>query len=70
MSEVRASIALGDRCGSLHCVQATRLRSRLGAGCVSRGYLSHLELSRWDPPLSRVRQLARALHVTFAELVQ
>ena len=68
LSELHASIALGSL-RLTACIQATRLRSRLGEG-VRRGYLSHLELSRWDPPLSRVRQLARAPHVTVAELVQ
>jgi transcriptional regulator with XRE-family HTH domain len=36
---------------------------------VSRAYLSRLEMGRHDPPLSRLRKLAKALGVTVAELV-
>ena len=60
---------------------AMRLRSLRAAGGltqetlarkvrVSRGYVSHLELGRHDPPLSRVREIARALHVPVAELAE
>jgi transcriptional regulator with XRE-family HTH domain len=37
---------------------------------VSRAYLSRLEMGRHDPPLSRVRKLARALGVKIETLVR
>jgi transcriptional regulator with XRE-family HTH domain len=36
---------------------------------VSRGYLARLEMGRHDPPLSRLRTLAKALGVPVAELL-
>ena len=39
-----------------------------GAG-VSRAYLSRLEMGRHDPPLSRLRKLAKVLKVPVAELL-
>jgi transcriptional regulator with XRE-family HTH domain len=36
---------------------------------VSRAYLARLEMGRHDPPLSRLRTLAKALRVSVAELV-
>ena len=40
--------------------------SRVG---VSRAYLARLEMGRHDPPLSRLRKLAKALGVPLAELL-
>jgi predicted transcriptional regulator len=37
---------------------------------VSRAYLSRLEMGRHDPPLSRVRRLAKVLGVKVARLVE
>jgi XRE family transcriptional regulator, regulator of sulfur utilization len=37
---------------------------------VSRAYLSRLEMGRHDPPLSRLRKLAKALRVSVADLVE
>jgi putative transcriptional regulator len=37
---------------------------------VSRAYLSRLEMGRHDPPLSRVRKLAKALGVKVETLVK
>lgn len=37
---------------------------------VSRGYLARLEMGRHDPPLSKLRAIARALRVDVAELVK
>jgi len=37
---------------------------------VSRAYLARLEMGRHDPPLSRLRKLARALRVKIAQLVE
>jgi len=37
---------------------------------VSRAYLSRLEMGRHDPPLSRLRKLAKALRVNVAELLR
>jgi transcriptional regulator with XRE-family HTH domain len=37
---------------------------------VSRAYLSRLEMGRHDPPLSRLRKLAKALGVPVADLVR
>jgi transcriptional regulator with XRE-family HTH domain len=37
---------------------------------VTRGYLSRLEMGRHNPPLSRLRKLAKALKVSVAELVE
>lgn len=37
---------------------------------VSRGYLARLEMGRHDPPLSRLRRLARVLRVKVTELVE
>jgi transcriptional regulator with XRE-family HTH domain len=37
---------------------------------VSRAYLSRLEMGLHDPPLSRVRKLARALGVKIEALVK
>lgn len=37
---------------------------------VSRAYLARLEMGRHDPPLSRLRKLAKALRVDIAELVK
>lgn len=39
------------------------------ASGVSRGYLSRLEMGRHDPPLSRLRRLAKVLEVTVGDLV-
>ncbi|HTK89509.1 MAG TPA: helix-turn-helix transcriptional regulator [Verrucomicrobiae bacterium] len=36
---------------------------------VSRAYLARLEMGRHDPPLSRLRKLAKALGASVAELV-
>jgi transcriptional regulator with XRE-family HTH domain len=36
---------------------------------VSRGYLARLEMGRHDPPLSRLRKLAKALRVPATELL-
>jgi transcriptional regulator with XRE-family HTH domain len=36
---------------------------------VSRAYLSRLEMGRHDPPLSRLRKLAKALGVPVTELL-
>ena len=36
---------------------------------VSRAYLSRLEMGRHDPPLSRLRTIAKALRVKVSELV-
>jgi transcriptional regulator with XRE-family HTH domain len=36
---------------------------------VSRAYLSRLEMGRHDPPLSRLRKLAKVLKVPVAELL-
>ena len=36
---------------------------------VSRGYLARLEMGRHDPPLSRLRKLAKALGVPMVELL-
>jgi len=37
---------------------------------VSRAYLSRLEMGQHDPPLSRLRKLAKALRVSLARLVK
>ena len=37
---------------------------------VSRAYLARLEMGRHDPPLSKLRAIARALKVDVAELVK
>jgi putative transcriptional regulator len=37
---------------------------------VSRAYLSRLEMGRHDPPLSRLRKLARALKVPIEKLLK
>lgn len=37
---------------------------------VSRAYLARLEMGRHDPPLSRLRKLAKALKVPIAELLK
>jgi len=39
------------------------------AAGVSRAYLSRLEMGRHDPPLSRLRKLAKALRVKVSALV-
>jgi transcriptional regulator with XRE-family HTH domain len=36
---------------------------------VSRAYLSRLEMGRHDPPLSRLRKLAKVLGVPLTELL-
>ena len=36
---------------------------------VSRGYLARLEMGRHDPPLSRLRKLAKALGVPVVDLL-
>jgi putative transcriptional regulator len=36
---------------------------------VTRGYLARLEMGRHDPPLSRLRKIAKVLAVTVAQLV-
>jgi transcriptional regulator with XRE-family HTH domain len=54
-----------------------RLRTALGLSqdalakqvMVSREYLNRLEAGRYDPTLSVVRSLAKALKVTVAELI-
>jgi transcriptional regulator with XRE-family HTH domain len=43
-----------------------QLAQRVG---VSAGYMARLEMGRHDPPLSRLRSLAKALKVTVGELV-
>jgi transcriptional regulator with XRE-family HTH domain len=59
-------------------VTLKRLRERTGltqevvakkAG-VSRAYLARLEMGRHDPPLSRLRKLARALSVPVTALLE
>jgi predicted transcriptional regulator len=55
-----------------------RLRTALGLSQdvlakrakISREYLNRLEAGRYDPTLSVVRRLAKALKVTVAKLVQ
>jgi transcriptional regulator with XRE-family HTH domain len=37
---------------------------------VSRAYLARLEMGRHDPPLSRLRALAKALKVDIAKLLK
>jgi transcriptional regulator with XRE-family HTH domain len=37
---------------------------------VSRAYLARLEMGRHDPPLSRLRKLAKALGVKVGDLVE
>jgi transcriptional regulator with XRE-family HTH domain len=37
---------------------------------MSRAYLARLEIGRHDPPLSRLRKLAKALKVSVADLVE
>lgn len=37
---------------------------------VSRAYLARLEMGRHDPPLSRLRGLAKALKVDVAQLLK
>jgi transcriptional regulator with XRE-family HTH domain len=37
---------------------------------MSRAYLARLEMGRHDPPLSRLRKLARALGVPVGELLE
>jgi transcriptional regulator with XRE-family HTH domain len=37
---------------------------------ISRAYLARLEMGRHDPPLSRLRKLAKALGVPAAELLE
>lgn len=37
---------------------------------VSRAYLARLEMGRHDPPLSRLRKLAKALSVPVMRLVE
>jgi transcriptional regulator with XRE-family HTH domain len=37
---------------------------------VSRAYLARLEMGRHDPPLSRLRKLAKALGVKAARLIE
>jgi transcriptional regulator with XRE-family HTH domain len=37
---------------------------------VSRAYLSRLEMGRHDPPLSRLRKLAKALKVPIEKLLK
>ena len=37
---------------------------------LSRGYVSRLEMGLHDPPLSRVRKLAKALRVKVGRLVE
>jgi transcriptional regulator with XRE-family HTH domain len=37
---------------------------------VSRPYLARLEMGRHDPPLSRLRKLAKALKVSVGDLVE
>lgn len=37
---------------------------------VSRAYLARLEMGRHDPPLSRLRRLAKALGVKVGRLVE
>jgi transcriptional regulator with XRE-family HTH domain len=42
------------------------LAKRVG---VTRGYLARLEMGRHDPPLSRLRKLAKALGVPVTEIL-
>ncbi len=44
-----------------------RLAKKVG---ISRGYLARLEMGRHDPPLSRLRKLAKALGVPVTELLR
>jgi transcriptional regulator with XRE-family HTH domain len=37
---------------------------------ISRAYLARLEMGRHDPPLSRLRKLAKALGVPAAKLLE
>jgi len=37
---------------------------------VSRAYLARMEMGRHDPPLSRLRKLAKALGVKVAKLIE
>jgi transcriptional regulator with XRE-family HTH domain len=37
---------------------------------ITRAYLARLEMGRHDPPLSRVRRLAKELKVPLAELLK
>jgi len=62
----------------IFAVRLKRLRERKGltqealaakAG-ISRAYLARLEMGRHDPPLSRVRKLAKALRVKVGRLVE
>jgi transcriptional regulator with XRE-family HTH domain len=58
-------------------VKLRRIRERKGLtqealaakSGVSRAYLSRLEMGRHDPPLSRLRKIAKALRVKVSELV-
>lgn len=58
-------------------VKLRRIRERKGMtqealaakSGVSRAYLSRLEMGRHDPPLSRLRKIAKALRVKVSELV-
>ncbi|PYN78398.1 MAG: hypothetical protein DMD96_21215 [Candidatus Rokuibacteriota bacterium] len=58
-------------------VRLRRIRERQGLtqealaqkSGVSRAYLSRLEMGRHDPPLSRLRKIAKALRVKVSELV-
>lgn len=43
------------------------LAKRVG---ITRAYLSRLEMGRHDPPLSRLRKLAKALKISIADLVE
>ncbi len=44
-----------------------RLAKKVG---ISRGYLARLEMGRHDPPLSRLRKLAKALGVPVTTLLE
>ena len=46
---------------------AGELAAKIG---VSRAYLARLEMGRHDPPLSRLRALAKALKVDIAKLLK
>jgi len=66
MSPERFAVRLRTLREARHMTQET-LAKKAG---VSRAYLSRLEMGRHDPPLSRLRKLARALRVNVADLLR
>ena len=65
MSPERFAVRLRKLREARDMTQAT-LAKKAG---VSRAYLSRLEMGRHDPPLSRLRKLAKALGVAVTELL-